>query len=140
MPMRACWWTLDILDAEDHENDPSFVPIDDGSVEPASSEEVTATETGFIDFDMQLGHVAEATVELGGDGFVDQHENDAEDDEEEEEDDERLRSFQLHEMGTTPRGTTGEKRAEICPATVYSALANSRSPCATSRTEWFCRQ
>jgi hypothetical protein len=40
----------DTLDAEDDEGDPSFVFIDDGSVEVASSEEMTATETGFYRF------------------------------------------------------------------------------------------
>jgi hypothetical protein len=97
----------DLIDVEDDEGDPPVAFIDDGSVEATSSEEVTATKTAFNDFDTLLDNVAEATGELGWDGFVEQDENDTEDDEEEE-DGELLRPFQLHEMEKIPRGTTGD--------------------------------
>jgi hypothetical protein len=80
--------------------------IDDG-MEAVSSDEVTATETTFNDFDTRRNRVPDAAGKLGRDGFVDQAENDADDDEEEEEDDERVWSFQLYDMDKIPRGTTG---------------------------------
>jgi hypothetical protein len=99
----------DMLDAEDAEVAPPVAFTDDGSVEVAFSEGVTATETATetatatanSDCDTLLDHVAVVAGEFGWDGFVEQYKNDADDDEEEE-DDERTRSFQLYEMEIFP--------------------------------------
>jgi hypothetical protein len=120
-----------LIDVEDDEGDPPVAFIDDGSVESASSEEVTATETGFMDFDTLLDHVAEATVKLGWDCSLS-----------------RMRTMSKtmkRRRMTSGCGSSSSMRwrgypaalrvmirAEICPVTVYSVLGDSRSPCATS--------
>jgi hypothetical protein len=108
--------------------------------EAASGQEVNVTETALNDFDTLLDYVTEATGELGWDGFAEQDENDAEDDEAEEEDDERSRSFQLHEMEKTPRGTTGDDTRGDLPRDCLFGFRGFKKPLRNSRTESFCRQ
>jgi hypothetical protein len=97
----------DLIDINSDEGAPPVASIDEGGAEAAFSEEVSATESAFNNFDALLDHVAEVAGELGWDKFVEPDENKADDDEDVEYA-ERARSFQLYEMEQIPSGTADD--------------------------------
>jgi hypothetical protein len=124
----------DVIDLGDDEGAP-VASIDDGSVGAASDEDVTATETAFNDADTLLDPVAEVAGEMGWEGFLEQDESVADDDEQGEEDTERVRLFQLYDMGKEFPQYHRENARGFAAGSLSLALGGSRGPSSTSLTE-----